>query len=394
VRLLSLCARSLLRRPLRSALTGFGLATGIAALVSLLALAGGLATSWSQVYRDRQVDLVVLNAQDADFLQSRVPETVLAAIRSLPQVEDADGALVDLTSYDGIANTFISGRTPGGFLLDRLDILEGRPISALPDSISGDEDPEPRRTGPPPARHAAEREILLGEAFAAGQLKGVGDSVLVEDEPFLVVGVYRASSLFENGGAVVHLKALQRFELREGELSSIEVRLRDPDQYEAVAAWIHQRFPQLQCHKPAEMVEQSVGLELAEAMAWVVSVLALAVGLVGASNTLLMSVLEQRRQFGILRALGWRTRRIFTLVLGETLLLSAFAYACGCALGAGATELLARVEATRNILDPRIDLTVLLQALAAALSLSVLAALYPAYRAARVSPMEAFRIPL
>jgi putative ABC transport system permease protein len=404
----SLCARTVRRRPIRSGLTILGLAVGIGAVVALLGLAGGLERSWQEVYRSRRVDLIVINSSDTDFLQSRVPEAALDGLRGLPEVQAADGGLVDLTSYEGVANTFISGRTPGGFLMEPLQILDGRGLSPIPDEPAakrtaghpasaepaqgaGPAPDEPWR--PPPPRHPAEREILLGSAFAAGHGKRVGDTVLVEDEPFRVVGIYRAGSLFENGGAVVHLKALQRFELREGELTSIEVRLHDPAQFERVAAWLRGQHPQLACQRPADMLEQSFGLEIVQAMAWVVSTLALAIGLMGTSNTMLMSVMEQRRQIGILRALGWRHPRILGLVLGETLVLSASAYVLGCALGWAATAALAQVEQTRNILQPRVDGSVLVQALLAALLLSFAAAAYPAYRAAKITPMEALRLP-
>jgi putative ABC transport system permease protein len=389
----TLCLRSLRRRPLRSALTVAGLSAGVAALVALLALAGGLAASWRDVYRERRVDLVVINGRDADFLQSRVPELALDELHTRPEVEEADGVLVDLTSYDGVANTFISGRMPGSFVLARLQILEGRGVAQLPEVAPEERSAHAEGTGPPPPRSPEEREILIGEAFAEGHHKAVGDTVMVEEEPFRVVGIYRAGSLFENGGAVVHLKALQRFEMREGELTSIELRLRRPEDADSVASWLRQRFPQLQAQKPTLMVEQSFGLEIVEAMAWVVSVLALVVGLIGTSNTMLMSVLEQRRQIGILRALGWRGRRILALVMGETLALSGASYGLGCLAGAFATRLLRHLEATRNILEPRVDVSVLLQALGALLALSLVAALYPAYRASRISPMEAIRLP-
>jgi putative ABC transport system permease protein len=101
------------------------------------------------------------------------------------------------------------------------------------------------------------------------------------------------------------------------------------------------------------MMEQSLGLELAQAMAWAVSALSLAVGLVGASNTMLMSVFEQRRTIGILRAIGWRRKRILELIAAEALMLSLAAYLLGLALGIGASELLSQVDATRNVLQPR-----------------------------------------
>jgi hypothetical protein len=85
--LFRVCIQTLRRRTARSLLTIAGLAIGIGALVTLLALAGGLSQSWQDLYRESHVDLVVLNATDPDFVQSRVPERVLAELRALPEVK-------------------------------------------------------------------------------------------------------------------------------------------------------------------------------------------------------------------------------------------------------------------------------------------------------------------
>ena len=54
-------------------------------------------------------------------------------------------------------------------------------------------------------------------------------------------------------------------------------------------------------------------------MAWTTAAVALILGAVGMLNTMLMSIFERTREIGILRAVGWRRRRVLALILGEAL---------------------------------------------------------------------------
>ena len=137
------------------------------------------------------------------------------------------------------------------------------------------------------------------------------------------------------------------------------------------------------------------------------SILVVVVGF-GLLNTVLMSVLERRREFGTLRALGMRPRAVFGLVLIESLWLSAIGIAAGLALAVplllfleghpiplSNEQLAAAVETYR--LDPQLvfDLSAaqVLGTTATLLAVAVLAALPPALRAAHGQPREAMREP-
>ncbi len=63
-------------------------------------------------------------------------------------------------------------------------------------------------------------------------------------------------------------------------------------------------------------------MRLAKVMSWTTGGVALILGAVGMLNTMLMSIFERTREIGILRAVGWRRRRVLALVLGEALLIA------------------------------------------------------------------------
>lgn len=118
--------------------------------------------------------------------------------------------------------------------------------------------------------------------------------------------------------------------------------------------------------------------------------LALVVGIVGIVNTMLMSTTERFVEFGVLRTNGWSQTNILTLVTLESAILGLLAGLIGCTAGvvgaAVANQFLSggiQVGMTPSLLGLGVGLSVLM---------GTLGGLYPAWRAARLIPMEAIRL--
>jgi putative ABC transport system permease protein len=112
---------------------------------------------------------------------------------------------------------------------------------------------------------------------------------------------------------------------------------------------------------------------------------ALLVGGVGVANTMVISVLERRREIGLRRSLGATRGQVRTQFLTESLLLSAL----GGAAGSGTGALVIAVYALSRGWPPVVPVWTLGGALAATLVVGVVAGLYPAVRAARLAPTVA-----
>jgi len=118
--------------------------------------------------------------------------------------------------------------------------------------------------------------------------------------------------------------------------------------------------------------------------------LALLIGAVGLMNTMGMSIRERTREIGVLRALGWRRRRVLALILGESLVLTLLGGAIGVCFSWAMIRVLALWPATASM-GMQFTTGVLAQALALAVVLGAVGGLYPAWRATRLRPVEALR---
>lgn len=114
---------------------------------------------------------------------------------------------------------------------------------------------------------------------------------------------------------------------------------------------------------------------------------ALLVGGIGIANVMIISVLERRSEVGLRRALGARRRHISGQFLGESLVLGFAGGIAGVLLGVGATAAFAAYEGLTLLVPP----AALAGGLAASCLLGGAAGLYPAMRAARLTPTEALR---
>jgi putative ABC transport system permease protein len=114
---------------------------------------------------------------------------------------------------------------------------------------------------------------------------------------------------------------------------------------------------------------------------------ALLVGGVGIANVMVISVLERRSEIGLRRALGATRRHIGEQFLAEAVLLSVLGGLAGTVTGAVATL----VCAVSQHWQVQIPAVALYGGIGAALIIGAIAGLYPAMRAARLSPTEALR---
>jgi putative ABC transport system permease protein len=377
VRFSQLIYKNLARRPARSALTLLALSTAITAVVSLFGVAKGFTRSFADVYASHEVDIVVSRQGTADRLSSSVDANYVEKIQQLPTVAKAAGVMLDTLSLEeqGIYGVPTMGIEPNSWLLESFEIAG----------------PESSRDSP---MDQSEQTLMLGVHLADRLQVKVGGLVKLFEEPYRVTGIFKSTSTWENGSMILPLKQLQKLTDRPGQVTYINVVLKpstESDLARETIQAIQQIDKRLLALTTSEYVETDTRMQLAHAMAWMTSAIALMIGTIGTWNTMLTSVMERTKEIGILRAIGWRRRRVVGMILGESCALALVASVIGIVLAKLLTWALSQAPEARGLLSPQIDSVVLGQGLMLAIVIGLLGALLPAWRAAQLSPTEAFR---
>jgi putative ABC transport system permease protein len=139
---------------------------------------------------------------------------------------------------------------------------------------------------------------------------------------------------------------------------------------------------------PSEAVEAEVAAKGAyNGLFLALGAVALLVGGVGIANVMVISVLERRSEIGLRRALGATRRHVAEQFLAEAVLLAVLGGLAGTVIGAAATAIYALTQHW----PVSIPALALYGGVGAALVIGAIAGLYPAMRAARLSPTEALR---
>jgi putative ABC transport system permease protein len=354
--------KNLLRRPARTALTAAGVAIGVGLIVALLSLTAGVRKTAGQLIHVGRADFGLFQEGASELTRSLLPEGLAGELRRDPGVTDAARIFLRVGRVNGIDSFLLFGLVPGEFAARRLVLVSGR---------------EPRGD-----------EALVGDRSDLARAR----TLRVGRRSFRVVGVYHSGDHFEDLGAVLPLRVVQALAGRPREVTTIGVKVRLGEAPRAVARRLQRRFPGVVALlEPGQAVKVDTSSRLIVDAGWIFSIVALVVGGIGVANTMAMSVFERVREIGILRAVGWPTRRIAGLILSEAAAIGVLALGAGLLLGWVGAELFTSRGGLATLVAPAYPPSVFAWGLAFALGVAAVGAVYPAWRAVRLTPIEALR---
>ena len=214
------------------------------------------------------------------------------------------------------------------------------------------------------------------------------------DQWFAVVGIMDTLELSPDldRAAIVSYDAAASYLDHDGVATTLYVRTEPQfvdDVRSVLPATVNPENPdQVEVTRPSDALEARSAAESALTNLFLgLGAVALLVGGVGIANVMVISVLERRGEIGLRRALGATRRHISVQFLGESLLLASMGGVGGVVLGAAVTA----AYSTYRGWDVLVPTIALVGGIIAALLIGTVAGLYPATRAARVSPTEALR---
>jgi putative ABC transport system permease protein len=381
--LLRVGAVGLHTRRLRAALSALGIAIGIASMVAVLGLSAssraGLLNQLDQLGTNL---LTAAPGQTIGGDNATLPRRTRKVLSRLGGVEQV--ASVQALSASARRSDRIDAAETGGITVEAAD-------PTLMDTLGGTLSRGRFLNG----ATARTRSVVLG-AMAAQRL-GVdrpGMLVYIGGRWWTVLGILRPLELAPeiDRAALIGYRAAER-ELG-ADRSATTVYLRsDPNRVEQtrelVPSAVNPTNPEeVQVSRPSDALAARAAADSALTGLFLgLGAVALLVGGIGIANTMVISVLERRSEIGLRRALGATRGHVRAQFVVESLLLAAAGGIAGVFIGALVTGGYARARSWNTVIPPE----ALAGGLGAALIIGAAAGLYPATRAARLSPTDALR---
>ncbi len=356
--------RNLWRRPVRTALTVAGVSVGVALIVALLSIAAGARRTAGDLIHVGRSDFGLFQRGASDLTRSVLPDSLASRVRRDPGVGEVARLDLHVGGVAGHDSFLLFGLDPSEFPARRLVLVAGR---------------RPRAS-----------EALLGDR--SGLDLRPGSLLRIAEASFRVAGLYHSGDRFEDLGAVLPLAAVQRLNGHDREVTTLAVTVRAGARPASVARRLERRYPGLAAvTEPGQAVKVDTSSRLILNAGWIFSIVALVLGGVAVANTMAMSVFERTGEIGLLRAVGWRRRRVALLVAGEAVAIGLLSLGVGLAAGYAGAELFTRRGGLSSLVAPAFTVGVFAWGLAFALGVGIVGALYPAWRASRLTPAEALR---
>ncbi len=379
-----LILKNITQRKLRTGLTVFGIALGIFAVIVM----GGMSEHFNLTF-DKSISLTadkIRVLSEGGFVGSSLNDKKVREVKRVPGVIDAYGLLQAPLDPENLG--FFGG-----------DVVIGIPPEKQPSAMKDTKLTQGRFLVPGDGYRA-----VIGSSVAREFDLNVGDELEIKSKRvqraksithtrnFTIVGILEYTGSFFDNGVQIPLDKAQKFYGQEDTVSFI-LAIPDPNaDPDDLAKRIELNVEKVKTFSPEQLrkqIEQS--LIVFSLITISAAVLAAIIGGLSVMNTMLMSVSERTREFGLMKAMGAQTRDILFLTMGEAALMGILGGIFGIIGGGAFVYYLNDFLASRGTILFTITPRLVIIAVAFATLLGIMSGTYPAYRAAKMSPMEALR---
>jgi putative ABC transport system permease protein len=349
-------------RPLRTFLSALLIAIPVTLVLTLTGLSKGMMEDATKRYRGVGADIVI-RPKGSSFLSlgsSPIDERVMNVIRKQPHVSLATGIVIQNA---GDIFSSVAG----------IDLNQFNEMCGGLEYVAGG------------AFHGPD-EMIVDEYYALEKKIHVGDSIDLTNHEWRVSGIVKPGKL---NRVFVDLRRLQQLTSNSGKVQLIYVKVDDPKNIGTVIGGLQT----LLVDYPIRSMDEYTALftsnnipHLAKFTAVMVGI-AIFIGFSVVCLSMYMAVLQRTREIGILKSLGASKWYVINTVLREAVLLAIVGTILGIGMSYGAKWLLQTFVPAS--FPPAVDPAWWPTAAAIAVVGSVLGALYPGLRAARMDPIEA-----
>jgi len=395
-----------------TAISAAGVALGVAALIVVLSVLNGFFEFVRDMLISYDPHVRIVSVEERGFVPD---DSLMTAVAAWPGVQSASPYVEGkaMLLHEGRADVnkvvvvrgidpmsmdtdegVVAGTTFGAFDVDRVDgrpgIVMGRRLGERLLLSPGGGSAPPSRVAllSAPAIESMYTRVLSSSPIRQFEVRGLFQLETVFDESHVFVGLNEAQSLFRMGRTV----------------SGIDIRLESLDDTEAYAQWLRGQVDPGQYEVLTWYDLQKSLYDVMQLEKWGASIVLFLIVIVAAFNiigSLTMIVIEKRRDVGALRAMGVSARNIRRIFLTEGALIGITGAGAGLLLGLivswaqlqfGLVSLPGSDSFLIDAYPVSIRILDLVVVSSSALILCILAAWYPAHRAAAIEPAVALRM--
>jgi len=388
---LTLAAKNLTRRRGRTGLTVIGVAIAISVLFSLLALNSGYEKELNKEVNSMGVHILAVpkgcpyEAASLIMHGGVIPKYLSASdldnVTHIPDVELATPMLM----HQFLKKDDKTGKTTPHIIygIKMEDMLQLKPWWKVEGRYFQDNETRVMLVG----KDLAEKENLtVGQRLPVGPAK----------ENFTIVGILERTGDQDDQFHFFPLEEAQRVFGKEGKITTIAVKVRDINRISAVSEEM-EKVPDIQVVTMTQIMGTIMNLAgSAKSLLLTVIAIALIISAFGIINTLLMSVNERVREFGMMKAIGASGSDIGKMVLMETVFITISGGIIGTAAALVGSSLIESFVKGMLPYSPSGSLISFSPelvgfSLAFSLFMGLVCGIYPAFLSSRLSPMEAIR---
>jgi putative ABC transport system permease protein len=378
-----LILRNITQRKMRTGLTVFGIALGIFAIMVM----GGMSEYFSR-HADRGLDLMsdkIYIVPESGFFGGGLVDSMVSKVRRIPGVFDAYGLLwmpYDMESL-GMFGAFVVGIAPEKqeLTLKEIKITQGRLL------VPGD-----RYRAVVGSNVARQYGLNVGDEIEIKSKKVQRASTITTARNFTVVGAMEFTSTDFDYMIIIPLDLAKKFYDLDDQLTYIWAVPEEGVDAEDLSRRIELGVENIKTFSPQELRKQSEQMLMVMNLITIsAAVLAAIIGGLSVMNTMLMSVSERTREFGLMKAMGAEVRDILLLTMGESALMGILGGIIGIAGGSIFIYFMNDYLATMGTVLFAVTYRLMAVSLVFATFLGTVSGILPAYRAARMRPMEAMK---
>lgn len=218
---------------------------------------------------------------------------------------------------------------------------------------------------------------------------------------FVIVGISQtAGNQGNDNGVIINIDTLREIMNRPGQSSEIIVRLNDPSKADYVSSLFLSAFPSSADKFKAQTIEQAAEVQLAGfrsgiALINLVGLFGMVSSAFGVVTIQMMQVSNKTRDIGVLRAIGAKRKDILLIFIFQGIVIGTFGTILGTAMAIGYTTYAKETHMTFNgslALEVSYNWVGLIQTDIMAFALTIVASIYPAFKATQLQPVEAMRV--